>query len=65
MFGATYCLDNGRPAVGTRLVAALHYLKYTYNLSDEDIVAGWAGNPCWQHFSGMKWLEHEAPINPA
>ena len=37
LFGSTYSLDNGRPAVSTRLMVALHYLKYTYNLSDEDV----------------------------
>ncbi len=44
LFGSTYCLDNGRPAVSTRLMVALHYLKYTYNLSDEDVVEGWVEN---------------------
>lgn len=29
VFGATYCPDNGRPGVSTRLMVALHYLKYT------------------------------------
>ena len=65
MFGSTYCPDNGRPGVSTRLMVALHYLKYTHNLSDEDVVACWVENPYWQYFSGMKWFEHEAPINPS
>jgi IS5 family transposase len=29
VFGKTYCPDNGRPAISTRLMVALHYLKYT------------------------------------
>ena len=29
VFGETYCPDNGRPAISTRLMVALHYLKYT------------------------------------
>ena len=62
-FGSTYCPDNGRPGVSTRLMVALHYLKYTHNLSDEDVVATWVENPYWQYFSGMKWFEHELPIN--
>jgi len=65
LFGTTYCPDNGRPAVSTRLMVALHYLKYTYNLSDEDVVEGWVENPYWQFFSGMKFFEHEAPIDPS
>jgi IS5 family transposase len=65
VFGATYCADNGRPGVSTRLMVSLHYLKYTYNLSDEDVVAGWVENPYWQHFSGMKYFEHTFPIDPS
>ena len=65
LFGATYCPDNGRPGVSTRLMVALHYLKYTYKLSDEDVVAGWIENPYWQYFSGMRFFEHDLPINPS
>ena len=65
LFGATYCPDNGRPGVSTRLMVSLHYLKYTYNLSDDDVVAGWVENPYWQYLSGMKFFEHEPPINPS
>ena len=64
-FGSTYCPDNGRPAISTRLIVALHYLKYTHNLSDDDVVAGWVENPYWQYFSGMKWFEHKVPIHPS
>jgi len=65
VFGSTYCPDNGRPAISTRLMVALHYLKYTHNLSDEDVVAGWVENPYWQYFSGMKYFEHKMPIHPS
>ena len=65
VFGTTYCDDNGRPGVSTRLMVALHYLKYTHNLSDEEVVYGWVENPYWQYFSGMKWFEHKVPINPS
>lgn len=65
MFGSTYCPDNGRPGVSTRLMVALHYLKYTHNLSDEEVVACWVENPYWQYFSGMKWFEHDVPIDPS
>ena len=46
-------------------MVALHYLKYTHNLSDDDVVAGWVENPYWQYFSGMKWFEHKIPIHPS
>ena len=65
VFGATFCPDNGRPAISTRLMVALHYLKFTYNLSDDDVVAAWVENPYYQYFSGMKWFEHKMPIHPS
>jgi len=65
LFGSTYCPDNGRPGVSTRLMVALHYLKYTYSLSDQDVVEGWVENPYWQHFSGMKYFQHRVPIDPS
>ena len=65
VFGETYCPDNGRPAISTRLMVALHYLKYTYDLSDEDVVQGWLENPYWQYLSGMKFFQHKLPIHPS
>ena len=35
-FGKLYDPGQGRPAKPIRLMVGLHYLKYTYNLSDED-----------------------------
>lgn len=64
-FGATYCECIGRPAISTRLMVALQYLKYTFDLSDEDTVAGWVENPYWQYLSGMQHFEHELPIDPS
>jgi IS5 family transposase len=62
-FGKFFCSDNGRPGIPTRLMVSLHYLKYTCNLSDEVVIEGWLENPYWQYFSGMKWFEHELPID--
>jgi len=64
LFGETFS-EAGRPGIPTRLMVALHYLKYTYNLSDEDVVLGWTENPYWQYLSGMKYFEHEIPIHPS
>ena len=33
--GATYAVANGAPGRSTRLLVALHYLKYQHDLSDE------------------------------
>jgi hypothetical protein len=40
VLGASYS-NPSRPGVGTRLMVALHYLKYQHNLSDEAVVAHW------------------------
>lgn len=64
VFGQTYCEDNGRPGSNTRLLVALHYLKYTFNLSDDDVIEAWVENPYWQHFSGRQYFEHKKPIDP-
>ena len=57
--------DEGRPAIETRLMVSLHYLKYTHDLSDEETVARWVENPYWQYFSGRQHFEHKLPIDPS
>lgn len=56
---------TGRPALPTRLMAALLYLKHVYALSDEDVCDGWRENPYWQHFSGERYFQHELPCDPS
>ena len=63
--GSTYHPSHGAPGLSTRLMVALHYLKYQLDLSDEDVVAAWVENPYWQHFSGMKYFQHQVPIDPS
>ena len=63
--GQTYAVTGGAPGVSTRLMVALHYLKYQYDLSDESVVQHWVENPYWQHFSGEQFFQHEVPINPS
>lgn len=63
-FGGSYA-DEGRPAVETRLMVSLHYLKYTYDLSDEEVVMRWVENPYWQYLSGRQYFEHVMPIDPS
>lgn len=63
--GGTYHPTKGAPGNNTRLMVALHYLKYQYDLSDEAVVAHWVENPYWQHFSGRQFFEHELPIDPS
>jgi IS5 family transposase len=47
------------------LMVALHYLKYTLDLSDEQVVRGWVENPYWQYLSGEKFFRHELPVDPS
>jgi IS5 family transposase len=63
VLGATYHPTQGAPGISTRLMVALHYLKYHHDLSDEDVVAAWVENPYWQHFSGERYFQHRAPID--
>jgi len=63
--GDTYHPSQGAPGIATRLMVALHYLKYQLDLSDEEVVAAWIENPYWQHFSGMRYFQHRMPIDPS
>ena len=64
-WGAQFETTTGRPALPTRLMAALLYLKHVYALSDEDVVERWVENPYWQHFSGERYFRHELPCDPS
>jgi IS5 family transposase len=64
-WSAQFTSTTGRPALPTRLMAALLYLKHTYALSDEEVVERWIENPYWQHFSGEKYFRHELPCDPS
>jgi IS5 family transposase len=45
----------GRPRLPIRLMASLLYLKHTFNLSDEELVARWSEKVVWQYFSGLEY----------
>lgn len=60
-----YFTSEGRPAIETRLMVSMHYLKYMYDLSDEETVSAWVENPYWQYFSGRQYFEHVLPIDPS
>ena len=63
-FGKFYADDLGRPALATRVLVGLHYLKYLYNVSDEVVVASWVENPYWQYFCGEEYFAHRFPCDP-
>ena len=62
-YAAYYCQDNGAPALPTRLMVGLQYLKYTYNLSDEELVKRWLENPYWQYFCGEVFFQTDFPCD--
>ena len=59
-----YTEGVGQPPLPTRLMAGLHYLKYTFDESDETLVERWVENPYWQYFCGYEYLQHELPCDP-
>ncbi len=63
-FGPLYAEEVGRPGVPTRLLVGLHYLKHTYDESDESVVEKWVENPYWQYFCGYEYFQHELPCHP-
>ena len=58
-----YFSDEGRPAIPTRLMVTLHYLKYSNHLSDDEALVLWVENPYWQYFSGRQHFEYKLPID--
>jgi IS5 family transposase len=63
-FGQYFVATQGAPALSTRLVAGLHYLKHAFALSDEAVVARWLENPYWQFFCGEIFFQHDTPCHP-
>lgn len=64
-YAKCYTEDMGAPAKATRLMVGLQLLKYTFNESDESVVARWVENPYWQYFCGFTHMQHEVPIDPS
>jgi len=57
-FGAVYSDGPGSPPLSTRLMAGLHILKYSEDLSDERLCEIWAENPYFQYFCGEEFFQH-------
>ena len=62
-YAPLYCQDNGAPGLPTRLMVGLHYLKYAFNLSDEELVKRWLENPYWQYFCGETHFQTDFPCD--
>jgi IS5 family transposase len=64
-FGNTYHDSEGRPGAAIRIYAGLHYLKHTYDESDESVLYRSLENPYWQYFCGFEYFQHSLPIDPS
>jgi len=64
-FGIFFDENIGRPALPTRLIVGLHYLKYTFSESDESVVDRLLENPYWQYFCGFEYFQHELACDPS
>ena len=62
-FGRFY-KSAGRPALPTRLMVGLCYLKHAFDLSDERLLELWVENPYWQYFCGYEYFQHKPPCDP-
>ena len=62
-FADCYCPDFGAPGKSVRLLVGLHYLKHTFNESDESLLERWLENPYWQYFCGFDTMQHEPPLH--
>jgi len=63
-FAGYFPAKVGNPALPSRLVLGVFYLKYAHKLSDEEAVARWTENPYWQYFCGLEYFQHEPPFHP-
>ncbi len=51
----------GRPAVATRFMVGLLFLKHIYGLSDEGVCERWVHDPYFQHFTGEEFFQRDLP----
>ena len=61
--GEVYADGPGMPPLPTRLMAGLSILKYTFDLSDEELCDRWVENPYFQYFCGEEFFLHELPFD--
>ena len=62
-FGRFYRIA-GRPALPTRLMVGLCYLKHSFDVSDERLLDLWVENLYWQHFCSFNYFQHKPPCGP-
>ncbi|MBQ9432055.1 MAG: transposase [Kiritimatiellae bacterium] len=60
-----YSCDKGRPSIPVRMMAGLTFLKYMFEMSDQDVLDNLCKNPYWQYFCGGEFFEHRPPTDQA
>lgn len=58
---APFYKAEGRPALSTRLMVGLHFLKHIERLSDEAVCERWERDPYMQYFCGEEYFQHDFP----
>jgi len=58
-----YSDEQGRPSKTIRLMVGLHYLKHTFDESDESVVIRLLENPYWQYFCGFEYFQRSLPAH--
>ena len=53
--------DKGCPAVPSRFMVGLLFLKHIYALSDEGVCERWVHDPYFQFFTGETFFQHDLP----
>ena len=61
-FGKSFHESQGRPGHPIRLMVGLTYLKYVYNLSDENVIKQFLQSPYWQYFCGFVCFQKLSPL---
>ena len=55
----------GRASLPVRMMVGLLYLKYAYDLSDDQVLERWLESPYMQYFTGEVYFQHELPCDPS
>ncbi len=62
-FSYTYSETTGRPSYTIRIMVGLLILKYTYSLSDDDLLERYSENIYWQYLCGTPFFEYKKPCD--
>ena len=55
--------NAGQATLPTHLLLGLHYLKYAYDCSDDEVVMRRTENPYWQFFTGEEFFQTKLPCD--